>query len=275
MKVLVSGANGYLGKGIVDHLIDNGADVIATDFITEKVNRKAKRIDSDIFCVQDPFHFFDEPDIFLHLAWRDGFNHNSVNHFKDLSNHIALLERFFKSDIKKISVMGSMHEIGFHEGSINEFTKTEPMSYYGISKDSLRRYTRLMAEKYVKNYQWLRAFYVVGNASEGSSIFSKLILAEKEKKKVFPFTTGNNQYDFLNYEDFSDMVAKTVIQDEVNGIINICSGKPTKLSERVEKFIEENNLTIKLKYGAFPDREYDSKAIWGDSKKIDIIMGNE
>ena len=29
---------------------------------------------------------------------------------------------------------------------------------------------------------------------------------------------------------------------------------------------------IKLKYGAFPDRPYDSKAVWGDSRKIEAIM---
>lgn len=45
-----------------------------------------------------------------------------------------------------------------------------------------------------------------------------------------------------------------------------------KLSNRVERFIKENDYAIKLKYGAFPDRPYDSKAVWGDSKKIDKIM---
>ena len=60
-------------------------------------------------------------------------------------------------------------------------------------------------------------------------------------------------------------------QDEVNGIINICSGRPEKLADRVERFIIENNFNIKLKYGAFPDRPYDSKAIWGDDFKIKMI----
>ena len=58
----------------------------------------------------------------------------------------------------------------------------------------------------------------------------------------------------------------------LNGIINICSGKPEKLSDRVERFIKENNYNIKLEYGAFPDRPYDSKAVWGDGKKIQEIM---
>jgi len=58
----------------------------------------------------------------------------------------------------------------------------------------------------------------------------------------------------------------------VTGIINICSGKPEKLSDRVERFIYENGYKIILKYGAYPDRPYDSKAVWGDNSKIQLII---
>ena len=83
---------------------------------------------------------------------------------------------------------------------------------------------------------------------------------------------GQNQYDFIDYDEFCIQVANAVAQDEINGIINICSGKPEKLADRVERFIKKNNYNIQLKYGAFPDRPYDSKAIWGDATKIDMIM---
>ena len=92
--------------------------------------------------------------------------------------------------------------------------------------------------------------------------------------KTFPFTTGQNQYDFIDYEVFCEQIAKAVMQDEILGIIECCSGKPEKLADRVERFIVENNLDIKLEYGTFPDRPYDSKAVWGDATKINLIMEN-
>ena len=64
---------------------------------------------------------------------------------------------------------------------------------------------------------------------------------------------GLNQYDFLDYEEFCDQVAATVQQDEVNGIINICSGRPEKLADRVERYIRDNKFDIKLKYGVYPE----------------------
>lgn len=60
-------------------------------------------------------------------------------------------------------------------------------------------------------------------------------------------------------------------QDKISGIINICAGRPEKLSDRVERFIKENDFKIKLNYGAFPERPYDSKAIWGDDFKVKMI----
>ena len=47
------------------------------------------------------------------------------------------------------------------------------------------------------------------------------------------------------------------------------------LKERVEKFIKDNNFNIKLQYGAFPDRPYDSKAVWGDNAKIASILSKQ
>ena len=121
---------------------------------------------------------------------------------------------------------------------------------------------------------WLRGYYIVGNSEFGCSIFSKIAEAVEQGKKTFPFTTGENQYDFLDYDEFCKQVAAVAMQKKVTGIINCCSGKPMKLAERVEQFIKENNYDIKLEYGAFPDRPYDSKAVWGSNEKINEIMGN-
>lgn len=273
MNILVTGANGYLGQGIVRKLIDNGHSVAAADIGTENIDKRCSKIlNCDIFSIDDPFEFFGKPDVVLHLAWRNGFVHNADSHIEDLSGHYRFLKKFAESDVKMISVMGSMHEIGFFEGSINENTPCRPMNNYGISKNALRGLTEILAVSNKKKFQWLRGYYIVGNSGFGNSIFSKITEAESQNKESFPFTTGKNQYDFLDYDDFCAQVAAAAGQMEVDGIINICSGYPVSLSARVERFIKENNYKIKLEYGAFPDRPYDSKAVWGDSSKIEKII---
>ena len=272
MKILVTGANGYLGQGIVQHIIDIGNEVVAVDLKIDHIDDRADKREADMFAVEDPYTEFGQPDVLLHLAWRDGFVHYSDAHIDDLPKHYKLIKKFADSDVKQIAVMGSMHEIGFFEGSIKEDTPCNPITPYGISKNALRELTAMLCKQKEKKFQWLRGYYIVGNSQYGSSIFSKIVAAEAEGKNEFPFTNGQNQFDFIDYEEFCERVARTVSQDEVSGIVNICSGHPEKLSERVEMFIKENGYKIKLHYGAFPDRPYDSKAIWGDSQKIEKIM---
>lgn len=274
MRVLVTGANGYLGQGVVTHLLNRGIEIVAVDFSVEHVDARADRRACDLFKTEDPYHAFGEPDVLLHLAWRDGFVHYSDAHILDLPKHYAFLRRFAESDMKRIAVMGSMHEVGFFEGCIKEDTPCNPVSPYGIGKNALRELTEMLCRQMNKGFQWLRGYYIVGNSRYGASVFSKIAAAEEDGNEEFPFTTGQNQYDFLDYEVFCEQVACAVGQDEVNGIINICSGYPEKLADRVERFIVENGYRIKLKYGAFPDRPYDSKAIWGDGRKITMIMKN-
>ena len=133
-----------------------------------------------------------------------------------------------------------------------------------------------MTELLVKNtetrLQWVRGFYIVDNTVKGCSIFSKIMQAAADGKKTFPFTSGINQFDFLDFNVFCKQVAAVVLNDTVFGTINACCGKPETLASRVERFIKENSLDIKLEYGAFPDRPYDSLAIWGDNRKIRKIM---
>ena len=275
LKILVTGANGYLGQGIVRIILNNGHCVVATDFNTQFVDERAERIACNLFEVDNPYSFFGEPDVLLHLAWRDGFVHYSSAHIDDLPKHYAFIKKMVDGGIQQVAVMGSMHEIGFFEGSINESTPCHPTTPYGIAKNALRDLTQMLCKQKNIVFQWLRGYYIVGNSKFGSSIFSKITAAVDEGKTEFPFTLGQNQYDFIDYPDFCAQVAAVVGQKNEQGIINICSGKPEKLADRVERFIKENGYRIKLQYGAFPDRPYDSKAIWGNDTKIRKIMENQ
>lgn len=272
MKILVTGANGYLGSGITKALVEKGTEVIATDFAVDRIDEKASAVVGNIFAIEDPYIYFGQPDMLLHLAWRDGFVHYSDAHIEDLPKHYKFIKKMIESGVEKVAVMGSMHEIGFFEGSIDENTSCHPITPYGISKNALRDLTKMLADKNGTVFQWLRGYYIVGNTHYGSSIFSKIVAAVENGQTEFPFTMGENQYDFIDYQEFCNQVATTIVQNEVTGIINICSGHPEKLADRVERFIKENKFDIKLQYGAFPDRPYDSKAIWGNNKKIDAIM---
>ena len=238
MKVLVTGANGYIGYGVVRELVKDGVDVIATDISAQSEESSVKFIQANIFQVDNPYLFFDKPDILLHLAWRDGFRHSSHTHMDDLPKHYRFVERMIEEGIGQVCILGSVHEVGFFEGSVSEDTPTNPQSLYGIAKNALRNAVMLKAKEYNIVFQWVRGFYIVGNTEMGCSVFSKIAEAYKEGQRHFPFTNGLNQFDFIDYDVFCRQIVSTIEQADVTGIINCCSGYPERISDRVENLIK-------------------------------------
>lgn len=272
-KILVTGAGGYIGRHTVSALLDMGADVIAADVKLDGVDERAIHVKGNIFDGREElFYSLNAPDACLHLAWRDGFVHNSDAHMSYLSDHFRFIRQITSEGLKQIAIMGTMHEVGYWEGAIDENTPCNPVSQYGIAKDALRRATFVMLKGTDVKLQWLRAYYIFGDDAHSVSIFGKLLAAAQRGDEYFPFTTGKNKYDFIMVDDLAILLAACVMQDEVTGIINCSTGKPISLAEQVEWYIKDRGLNIKLKYGAFPDRPYDSPGVWGDAQKIHQII---
>lgn len=274
-RVLVTGANGYIGTHVVAALRARGAQVVATYLPGTDAppadDPEVSWLPVDIF--QDDVMALTGPiDSCVHLAWQAGFVHNDPVHMLKLSDHFRFLDQLATAGVGQLAVLGSMHEVGYHEGPVDESTPTNPLSLYGVAKNALREALLLRFAGTGTVVQWLRCFYIYGDDERGQSIFAKLTAAEKAGQATFPFTTGKNKFDFIEVSRLGKQIAACVLQDEVAGVINCCSGEPVSLADQVESYIRENGFSIRLEYGAFPDRPYDSPATWGDATKINAIM---
>lgn len=273
--VVVTGAAGYIGRHVVTALLDAGARVTAVvrQHRAYRVDDRAEIVELDLLAPSTDLHPLtaETPDAVVHLAWEAGFAHDAPAHMLRLSDHFRVLEHFAHAGVPRIAALGTMHEVGRHEGAITAETPTDPMSLYGIAKDALRRAAlhSFGAEHVV---QWLRAYYIYGDDRNNQSIFTKLLQAAEQGKETFPFTSGTNRFDFIHVRDLGVQIATVVLQDEVQGVINVCSGEPVSLREQVERFIADHDLDIRLEIGAFPDRPYDSKETYGDATVIQELM---
>ena len=275
-KVLVTGANGYVGRHVVKALLDKGCEVIASDFKFDGVDERAQRNTTPIFSDEENlYEKLGSPDVVVHLAWRNGFVHNADTHITDLPSHYNFIKKMVDAKLPQLVVMGTMHEVGYWEGAINGDTPTNPTSMYGIAKNTLREAAYLLTKGSKTQLQWLRAYYIMGDDLKNNSIFSKLVAAAKEGKETFPLNSGKNQYDFIQIEELAHQISAVAMQNEVDGTINVCTGKPMPLGEKVEQFIKDNDFNIKPQYGVFPDRPYDSPGVWGNPDKINKILGKD
>lgn len=269
MKIIVTGANGYLAQGIINALLAKGFEVEGIARGASQISHpKYAHIEADAFAV-DFTTLAAEPDTaLLHAAWTNGFKHQHSDHLRYLPEHVTLLENAIKAGIKNINVIGTMHEVGYHVGEVNERTPTEPLSPYGIAKNALRQWLTVASAEAGIRMKWLRAFYIVSADARSNSIFSKLYATASTGGTDFPLNSGRSQYDFISFEEFCGLATEATTQTLVTGTINVCSGTPVALLDKVEEFVLDNELKLNLNVGAFPDRPYDSPAIWGDTTKI-------
>lgn len=272
--ILVTGANGYIGRHVVKALLKRNYQVKAVDLVTDGIDPEAQILQVPIFDgASDIYQKLGEPDIVIHLAWRNGFVHNADSHILDIPDHYTFIKNLFEGGLKQIAIMGTMHEIGYWEGAIDEHTPANPTSLYGMSKNILRQIALQTAKEHGGICQWLRAYYIIGDDLKNHSVFTKISQMAEEGKATFPFTSGKNQYDFLEVDELAEQIAAAATQDQIAGIINCCSGKPVSLADKVQEFITRHGYQIRPDFGAYPDREYDSPGVWGDDSKIRKIMG--
>ncbi len=271
-KFLVTGGGGYIGRHLVRALLRDKHEVMVVSHGNKSV-KGATMLDVDIFDGHpDIFDRTGRPDVVVHLAWRDGFKHSSAAHIEDLHKHYVFMRDMLAGGLKHLVGMGSVHEVGYHEGMVTSTTSTRPLSNYGIAKNALRELSELLANEVGATYQWIRAYYITGDDKRNQSVFCKLLTAHENGETSFPFVTGDSEYDFIDVGELAEQIMAVANQTVHTGIINCCSGKPESLASRVERFIADNDLGIKLQYGAFPKRKYDSPSTWGDDTIIKDIM---
>lgn len=270
-RVLVTGAGGYIGRHVVNALLKRGDQVAAVCPSMETLPPGVDHIGDD-FAALDLKALVPTLDSCIHLAWRDGFQHDADSHMAHLSEHYAFLTGLAAEGLSSLTALGTMHEIGYWEGAIDDNTPASPRSLYGIAKNALRQALTTRLHNTSVNFRWLRAFYIVGDDSRSQSLFAKILKWEAEGKKTFPFTSGLNAYDFILVSDLADQIVAADSQTLITGTINCCSGEPVALKDRVMSFISEHGLSLRPEYGAFPDRPYDSPGVWGDSSKIKRIL---
>jgi dTDP-6-deoxy-L-talose 4-dehydrogenase (NAD+) len=216
------------------------------------------------------------PDVVIHLAWKDGFKHDSDAHLEMLSKHYRFITNMIDSGCKNISVMGSMHEVGYYEGMIDDENPPacNPMSLYGIAKNALRQAVFSYSRGKNVSVKWLRGFYITGDEERASSVFGKILQLEKQGVESIPFTAGTNKCDFIDVDELAKQIVCASFQTKETGIINVCSGSGKPLRDVVEDFIKNRGLGIRLDYGAYPHRAYDSPCVYGNANRITKIVKN-
>jgi nucleoside-diphosphate-sugar epimerase len=284
MKVLVTGATGFIGNYVVQQLLKKGCSVIASSANHQKAEQALWfqqvtyiPFNFSVFDQQENYYqVFGNPDLMIHLAWEGLPNYKTSFHTEiNMPRHLAFLSNLINNGLKDLTVTGTCFEYGMQEGRLDEEMQVFPANPYAIAKDRLRRSLQQVQAQKPFTLKWVRLFYMYGKGQNPNSLLSQLDAALANNEESFNMSGGEQERDFLPVERVAEYIVKIALQNKVIGVINCCSGKPVKVKEFVENYLQLKKKKIKLNLGYYPYPDYEPMRFWGDASKLKTILNNE
>ena len=279
MKVLVTGATGFIGSYVVEELLKRRQDVVATSRDSKKARScqwlsQVKYIPCDLNIEQGNFHnFFRQPDLLIHLAWEGLPNYNDLFHFeKNLFFNYRFLKNILKNGLKSLLVTGTCLEYGMQSGALIESMTAMPNTPYGVAKDTLRKFLEQLQKKVYFELKWVRLFYMYGIGQNSNSLLSQLDTALEKREASFNMSGGEQLRDYLPVEKVAEHIVKISMQDKVSGVVNCCSGEPISIRKLAENHVVNKNKSIEFNLGYYPYEDYEPMAFWGCDNKLQAAV---
>lgn len=284
MKVLVTGATGFVGSYVINELLNHKVDVIATSSNEEKAKQllwldDVKYIPFDFAQFDSStnyFLYFNEPDIVIHLAWEGLPNYKASFHEEiNLPRHKALLKNLIQHGLKDLTVTGTCLEYGMQEGCLKESMPVFPDNSYAKAKNELRIFIDELQTQYSFSYKWIRLFYMYGKGQNPNSLLSQLDKALANGDSSFNMSSGEQTRDYLPIEKVAENIVSIALQNKVDGIINCCSGISISVKDFVEQYLKAIGKSINLNLGYYPYTDYEPMHFWGSTEKLNKALSEK
>jgi UDP-glucose 4-epimerase len=242
MKLLLTGATGFIGKPVLSSLIYNINEVSILNLTKSHSNTKSNRVEFFNCDLSNPETYFTKveefaPEVVIHLAWEGIPNFSLEMCAKNILSSIRFIEFVTKlASCKKIIITGSCFEYNNKIGVCKETDSVTPNDYFTFAKKTVLSFLELECKKNNIVYSWARLFYVYGSNQRQGSLIPTLIETLKSNKTL-DLRTPKNANDFIHVNDVADGIMKMATKSIESGIYNLGSGTSTNVIE-VSKIVE-------------------------------------
>lgn len=238
MKILLTGASGFLGQHVLRQLLRQGHDVVALGRSQPVEGRNCTWRSVDLLSCPDLERTLckDRPTHLLHLAWytEHGAYWHSPCNLRWVDASLRLLQAFAAQGGQYALMAGSCAEYDWSHGYLREAsTPLEPASLYGSAKDATRRLAQAWCRTIGLPFAWAHIFYPFGAGEAKGRMLPSLI--EVFQGRAAPFGVNARAYrDLLPVQDAARALEHLLVQGH-QGRFNVCSGQPIVIEDVVRR----------------------------------------
>jgi len=292
MKILVTGAAGFMGSHLVDSLLEESHEVFSLDDLSwgykENVNPKSKFIQLDLQDREKTDKYINEtkPELVFHLAadateGRSQFTPiNSTQ--RNYGAYLNLLVPCIKNGMKKMVLTSSMSVYGAQKPPFSEDMERKPEDIYAISKSAMEHGTEILSKVHKFDYTIIRPHNVYGPrqnlADPYRNVIAIFINRLLQGKNYFIYGDGKQKRAFSYIDDFTPYIVRAGFDDVANSeIFNIGPVQEYSINELsdvvLKVFFPDGNVPENLKPQYLPPRPLEVSDAWCTVDKAEKLLG--
>lgn len=292
MKILVTGAAGFMGCDLVDKLVDLGHEVHGVDDLSGgykgNVNPKSifKKLDLRLKKETEDYINQIKPELIFHLAADASEGRSQFTPINSTErNYLAYLNVLVpavKNGMKKMILTSSMSVYGMQKAPFSEDMEAKPEDIYAIGKAAMEQATRVLSRVFDFDYVIIRPHNVYGPRQNLSDPYRNVIAifinCLLNNKSFFIYGNGEQKRAFSYIDDFTPYMIKAAFDRKINKeIFNIGPVEENTINEIgkliLEEFFKNEKIPEQLKPRYLPPRPLEIKDAWCTVEKAEKLLG--
>lgn len=263
MKVVVTGAAGFIGSHLVERLLAADHEVVGIDCLSDYYARTLKEQNLKTSLSYDNFHFaevdlvdadlpplLEGAEVVYHLAGHPAVPSWAGRFDRYVRDNIIATQRLLESlkgaPIKRLVFAGSWSVYGDAVMfPTKESALPQPVSPYGVTKLAAEHLTQLYTKNFAIPAVSLRYFTVYGPRQRPDMAFTRFMQAITDGEDIKVFGDGEQTREFTYVSDAVDATIKASTADVVGQVFNIGGGSRATVNQVLAHLEEISGIKVR------------------------------
>lgn len=260
-KVVITGANGFIGSHLAMHLASQGYQVIALvakgfpyEFLMGKEGITCIEFTFEELSMLNQQPSLEGAGLIYHMAWAGvstTYKNDALTQAQNIQYGLKVLEFAKENNIPKVVVPGSASEYACGQGVIDGHNMPAPSDLYSASKVATRMVCQTYARQLGIAFIWTAITSIYGPGRNDNNLISYAIKTLLQGQKP-SFTGLEQQWDYLYIDDLMDALQAIGEHGKDGKIYPIGSGEHQQMRKYVEILRDKIDPSLPLGIGDMP-----------------------